>query len=83
MATGAGILLWTRDGSAILASSSERVNVFSYDLASGERRQLTNLRDDEIVRGALTADGRHLVAARGEFNRDAFAIRNFRAAHAP
>jgi len=77
-ATGTGILTWTKDGSGLIGSRSERFNLWAYDLAGGEPKQLTNLSDVTFVRGSLAIDGRAIVASRGLFIRDAFAIRDFK-----
>jgi serine/threonine protein kinase/Tol biopolymer transport system component len=79
-ATGSGVLTWARDSSGIIASSNERFNLFFFSLAGGPPKRLTNLGDQEdvIFRGALSADGKSIVASRGKILRDIYRIRGFK-----
>jgi hypothetical protein len=78
LATGTGVLTWAKDGSGLIASTSERFNLRFFSLAGGEPRQLTDLADDIFIRGALSPDGRSVVASRGVFHRDVFVIKGFK-----
>ena len=79
-ASGTGLLTWARDGSGIIASSNERFNLFFFSLAGGPPKQLTDLGEQEqvFIRGALSADGKSIVASRGRILRDTYKIRGFK-----
>ena len=79
-ATGTGVLTWAKDGSGIIASSNERFNLFFFSLAGGPPKRLTDLGDQEdvFIRGALSADGKSIVASRGHILRDTYKIRGFK-----
>jgi serine/threonine protein kinase/Tol biopolymer transport system component len=79
-ASGTGVLTWARDSSGIIASSNERFNLFFYSLAGGSPKRLTDLGNhyDVFIRGALSADGKSIVAARGRILRDTYKIRDFK-----
>ena len=73
-ASNSGLLTWSRDGTSIIATTSERFNLWSYDVAGGAPRKLTDLAGEIFIRGTLAPDGRHIVAARGTFQRDVYAV---------
>ncbi|HEX4915345.1 MAG TPA: protein kinase [Vicinamibacterales bacterium] len=79
-ASGTGLLTWARDSSGIIASSNERFNLFFFSLAGGPPKRLTDLgnQDEVFIRGALSADGKSIVAARGRILRDTYKIRDFK-----
>jgi Tol biopolymer transport system component len=77
-ATGTGVLTWAKDGSGIIASSNERYNLFFFPLAGGPPKRLTNLDEEAFLRGALSPDGKSIVASRGRLLRDTFRIRGFK-----
>jgi Tol biopolymer transport system component len=78
IASGTGILTWNQDGTRLIASTNERFNLWSYGLDGGEPRRLTGFADEILIRGALTPDGRHIVASRGTFHRDPYTITGFK-----
>ncbi len=77
-ASNSGLLTWSKDGASIIATTSERFNLWSYDIAGGEPRKLTDLAGEIFIRGSLAPDGRHVVAARGTFQRDVYAVTDFK-----
>jgi hypothetical protein len=79
-ATGSGLLTWAKDGSGIIASSNERFNLFFFSLAGGPPKRSTDLgeQEDVFIRGALSADGKSIVASRGRIVRDTYKIRGFK-----
>src|SRR4029079_16414070 len=70
-----GLLVWARDGSGLLSTTSARFNLNFYGIDGSAARELTNLADDVLVAGALSVDGKSVVAARGVLSRDIFAIK--------
>ena len=77
-ATGAGVVAWAPDASGMILSTRERFNLWFFSTNADPPKQLTNLRDEEFMRGVLTVDGRSIIAARGTFNRDVYTIRGFK-----
>ena len=75
-ATASGVLVWAADGSGLIASTSERFNLFFYGLAETAPRQPTNLSNDIFLTGAMAPDGRNVIAARGVFNRNVYEIKS-------
>ena len=77
-ATGSGVVTWAPDGSGMILSTRERFNLWFFNTNGDPAKQLTNLPDEEFMRGALTVDGKSVVAARGTFHRDVYTIRGFK-----
>jgi eukaryotic-like serine/threonine-protein kinase len=78
LATGSGVVAWAPDSSGMILSTRERFNLWFFSANGDAPKQLTNLRDEEFIRGALTADGRSVVGVRGTFHRDVYRIRGFK-----
>jgi tricorn protease len=55
--------LWKPDGKGFYFVSSQNgsANLWEYDLASGEKRQLTSLKDDSVVFPCVSRDGSTIV----------------------
>jgi eukaryotic-like serine/threonine-protein kinase len=79
-AGGTPLLQWHPDGrSFFYVDSREGVaNLWQQDVAGGTPRQRTFFDSGEIYSYDLSSDGKRLVAARGESQRDAVLIRDFR-----
>jgi eukaryotic-like serine/threonine-protein kinase len=71
---------WAHDSKGLLfVDTREGVgNVWLQPLAMGKPKQLTNFSSDRIYRFDLSADGKQLVAARGNSSSDIVLISNFR-----
>ena len=77
-ATGSGPCHWTRDGKAILYTTSERMNIWLQRLSGGAPEKITDYSDLTIFRFEPSPDGRSVVLVRGTQNRDVFLLTNFR-----
>jgi Tol biopolymer transport system component/DNA-binding winged helix-turn-helix (wHTH) protein len=78
VATIAGSVWWTRDGSALLYTSSDRMNVWRQPLRGGLPSVVTDFVEGTIVRADPGADDRVMLICRGITLRDAFLISGFR-----
>jgi dipeptidyl aminopeptidase/acylaminoacyl peptidase len=76
--TAGGSVWWTRDGSALLYTNSDRVNVWRQPLRGGAPSAVTDFVEGAIVRADLGADDRLMLMCRGITLRDAFLISGFR-----
>ena len=76
--TGSGPSHWARDGTGILYTTSERMNIWLQRLSGGEPEKITDYSDLVIFRFEPSPDGRSLVLVRGTQNRDVFLLTNFR-----
>ena len=78
MATGGGIVTFTRDGRGVLYSTSERTNLNLYRFADGTSTRVTRFGEDYFLRGDLSPDGKTMVAARVTQAQEPYLITNFR-----
>ena len=71
-------LQWTSDGRALtyIKSASGISNIWSYDLASGTEKQLTNFASDQVFAYAWSPDFKQLACLRGTEVRDVAIISN-------
>jgi len=69
---------WTRDSRALTYIDWEhgKANIWSYDLATGARHQLTNFDDKLIFAYGWSADQKLLVSERGTESRDVTVMKN-------
>ncbi|MEJ7849277.1 MAG: winged helix-turn-helix domain-containing protein [Pyrinomonadaceae bacterium] len=67
---------WTSDSESVVSIDfqTDVYNLWETNLASGERRQITNFTADEIYRFDVSTDGRFYVFSRGNYFHDAVLI---------
>jgi Tol biopolymer transport system component len=78
MASGQGIMLWTRDGRGIVYTTAERSNLNLHRLADGTSQRVTRFAEDSLIRGAVSPDGKRVLVTRASGGQDTFLITNFR-----
>lgn len=78
LASGGGIMTFTRDGRGILYTTAERSNLNLHRLAEGTSAKVTRFSEDILLRGDLFPDGKLLLVVRVAAAQEPYLITNFR-----
>ena len=70
---------WTADSKALLHNSAvgDRANIWLQPIDGGKPRMITRFSDQNIMAFDRSADGKHVIIARGVIARDAFLLQGF------
>ena len=74
------VIRWTRDGKSIsyMDRQNEVSNIWSQQLTSNQRLQLTRFNSDQIFFFDWSTDGKQLVLCRGRIEQEAVLVKDFR-----
>lgn len=70
---------WTADGKGLLHNSAvgDRANIWLQPIDGSAPRKVTRFPDQQIMAFDRSADGKHVLVARGTITRDAFLLKGF------
>jgi serine/threonine protein kinase len=78
LASGGGIMTFTRDGRGVLYTTSERTNLNMYRFADATSARVTHFGEGSFLRGDLSPDGKLLIGTRVAASQEPYLITNFR-----
>jgi Tol biopolymer transport system component len=74
-----GVLIWTPDGKSLIYVdyASGVGNLWSQSVEGGPPKQFTNFKDNDVIRAAISPDGKSIAMVRAIQKSDVVLLRDF------